>query len=516
MPDLESNLPVISLDDALAVLFRRKLSILMVYTSVVLASAAYCFFWPPTYEAGVRFLVKHDREEPVLSADPAGVRMLNKQVVSEDDLNSEAAIMQSPVVLEKTVRDTGMMNLPDHWLIRLINTPIAFITDVYNEYHGQTGPEALARATDRLGRKLLVEPEKKSAILDVRLRWGSPEYARMVLDKLTANYIQHHTEVHHVADSQTFFLAQVNQKKAELAELERQIEALRPGATLGNITLDRELLTRQANDFESEWRKARVLKAQSEARVEGAASELVGLPERIVTEEKPMVNQLAIGTLKGRVLELQLKVTELEKKYQPGNTLLLQAREELKNAEAMLAAETADVFSQKTTDANRVLQTLRQDLAQNRTGLKSAAALEGAMRKEYEEYRQRLDAYNAQSRRLQSLDRERRTVEASLVQYQRQYEAARAADGMNRTRMLNVTPLEPVWVDPVPVKPNSMLILKLALGAGLVSAIGWAFLLELLDHRIRSPRDIEMHLGTPVLATFDLYTTKDWKAIGPA
>lgn len=516
MDELESAVPTISLRDVLAVLFRHKLSMAVVYASVVLVSAAYCFFWPPTYEAGVRFLVKHDREEPVLSADPASVRMLSKQIVSEDDLNSEAAIMQSPVVLEQTVRETGMMDIPDHWLIRLINRPIGFAADVYNQYHGQKGAEPLAQAADRLGRRLTVEPEKKSAILDVRVRWGSPEYARLVLEKLSASYLRHHTEVHHIADSQSFFLGQVNAKKAELATLEGQIEALRPGATLGNLTLDRDLLTRQANDFESEWRRARALKAQSEARVEGTGSELAGMPERIVTEEKPVVNQLAIGTLKGRVLELQLKVTELERKYQPGNTLVIQAREELTRAEAMLAAETGETFTQKTMDANRVSQALRQDLAQNRAGLKAAAALENAMRAEYEEYRKRLDLYNEQSRKLENLDRERRTVEATLVQYQRQYEAARASDGMNRTRILNVTPLEPVWVDPVPVKPNSMVILKLALGAGLLFALGWAFLLELLDPRVRVARDIETHLRTPVLATFDLYTGKDLKAPGPA
>jgi uncharacterized protein involved in exopolysaccharide biosynthesis len=511
---LESEVPEISPKEIAAVFFRRFRQMLIVYATIVIVASAYCFFWPPTYEAGARFLVKHDRAEPILTSEQGDVRMLSRQMVTEDDLNSEMAILQSPAVIEKTVRDTNMTGLREHWLIRLMNAPIAAISDVYNQYHGKAGASAFTRAADRLNRKLDVSPQKKSAILEAHVRWGDPEYAKFLLETITKNYMAHHVEVHRVPDTQSFFLQQAESKKEALEAVERQIEAIRPGATLGGATFEKELWLKQSSDFEAEWRKARALGLQAQARVKSSGAELETQPPRITTEERPLVNQLAIGTLEGRLLELRLKRTDLLTKFQPTNPLVIEVEEELKQASDMLAAETQQAASQKTTDVNKVAQTLQEDLALDRTGLKSTAALEMAMRREYEDYKSRLSTYNSQSRMLHELDRQQRSLETSMLQYQQQYESARVEDAMNNTRMLNVTMLEPVWVDPVPVKPNSMWILKLALGVGLVLSIGWGFLLERLDHRVKSTRDLETYLKAPVLATFDLYRDNELASRG--
>jgi capsular polysaccharide biosynthesis protein len=65
--------------------------------------------------------------------------------------------------------------------------------------------------------------------------------------------------------------------------------------------------------------------------------------------------------------------------------------------------------------------------------------------------------------------------------------------------------IEPVRADPVPVKPNIPLLLKLALGLGLVLSVGFGFLVEMLDHRLKSKLDAEEFLGVPVMASLDYY-----------
>lgn len=54
-------------------------------------------------------------------------------------------------------------------------------------------------------------------------------------------------------------------------------------------------------------------------------------------------------------------------------------------------------------------------------------------------------------------------------------------------------------VDPSPVNENHNKLLIVAIGLGVMIGIGFAFLLDSLDHSIRSPEDIENLIGIPVL-----------------
>ena len=86
MSDIQLSTSGMSPREFAAVFFRQKWAIGAFYLIVLLTVATYCFFWPPTYEAGVRFVVKNDRQEQIMTADQDGVRMVTRQPVTEDDL----------------------------------------------------------------------------------------------------------------------------------------------------------------------------------------------------------------------------------------------------------------------------------------------------------------------------------------------------------------------------------------------------------------------------------------------
>jgi capsular polysaccharide biosynthesis protein len=57
----------------------------------------------------------------------------------------------------------------------------------------------------------------------------------------------------------------------------------------------------------------------------------------------------------------------------------------------------------------------------------------------------------------------------------------------------------------IPVKPNKLLNILIALLVGLMAAIGLAFLLEYLDNTIKTSEEVEKILGIPVLGLIPLY-----------
>nr|WP_309098420.1 Wzz/FepE/Etk N-terminal domain-containing protein [Fredinandcohnia onubensis] len=65
----------------------------------------------------------------------------------------------------------------------------------------------------------------------------------------------------------------------------------------------------------------------------------------------------------------------------------------------------------------------------------------------------------------------------------------------------NVSILSPAVLaeNPVPVKPNPMLNMAIALVVGLMAGVGLSFLLEYLDNTIKTEQDIEKLLELPVL-----------------
>jgi uncharacterized protein involved in exopolysaccharide biosynthesis len=488
-----------------AVLFRQKLAIAVFYAVIVLTVAAYCFFWPPTYEAAVRFVVKNDRQSQVVTADQDDIRTLSRQPVTEDELNTEAAILSSNAVIEQTVEQVHLERTPEHWLVRLLNAPIETAWHTYNSYHGRLDRDPVAKSVARLRRQLLIDPQKRSDVIEARVRWSSPDMAQKILETLSANYLTHHADVRKTPGSADFFLDQANQKKAQLDAIEAQSEAIRPGATPESLRFERELSLQEASELERNWRKARAESEQVAAQIQGNAQQLGGVPQRIVTEIKPVINETAIGALKVRLLEAERKHAELLQKYKPDQPLVKQSEAEIAEVQAMLGAELSNSATANTTNVNRVSESLEENLALNRSQLAGLQSFESALKADYGEALKSVGSITGQTFLLRKLDRERRAAEDGYLNYMKHYQEGRIDEAMNNTRFVNVSMIEPVRADPVPVKPDIPLLLKLGLGLGLLLSVGFGFLLEMLDHRVHSKVEAEEFLGVPVMAALDNY-----------
>ena len=135
MADIRIQVGDLSARDIVAVVFAVAGPSSSAMPSSSSRAAGYGFFWPPSYEATVRYLVKNDHLEPLLTAED-GVRTVSRPAVTEADLNSEAEIMRSEAVLEKTVRDLRLDGAQDPWPLRLLRWPAGLVRGVYNAYHG--------------------------------------------------------------------------------------------------------------------------------------------------------------------------------------------------------------------------------------------------------------------------------------------------------------------------------------------------------------------------------------------
>lgn len=491
--------------DLVGVVFRRRLAILICYLVIVAGTALYCFFWPPSYEATVRYLVKNDRLQPLLTAEQEGIRTVSRPSVTEADLNSEAEIMQSHAVLEQTVRELKLERATEHWAVRLLRAPLEAGKDVYNSYHERPAETAVGRAVRRLGAAIYVEPQRESSVILVRLRWGHPNGAQEILTQHSHAYRAQHLSVRRAPDATRFFAAQVERTKVELGRIDADIATIRPGATSEQLEADRALAARQAAEFEAEWRKAQALQSEERARIAGVEAQLDPLPAQLVLQDRSIVSAEALEALKLRVLDLRLQRTELMQKYDPSHRLLAQVQERLVEAEQMLADEERRSYTERTIGRNQTADTLDQTLRTTRAEIDALAARERAAIGQDQALRAKVAALDASAMRVRDLERERASVQRSLEEYIRQLEEARVNDAM---QFVNVAVIEPVSAGASPVSPQIGLLMKLALGLGLFVSVALGFALDFLDHRVTSDRELEAAVGVPVLAVFDRYPGK--------
>jgi uncharacterized protein involved in exopolysaccharide biosynthesis len=167
----------------------------------------------------------------------------------------------------------------------------------------------------------------------------------------------------------------------------------------------------------------------------------------------------------------------------------------------MLQKEINASTYEKTTSVNIVAQNLEKEYRVSQAQLNSSSALTASLAKDAEEWRGRANSVKLDAVTLEQLERNRRATEESLAIYLRRLEEARAQEAMSHVRIVNVVPVEAPGVDFSPVKPNVKLLMKLALGLGLILALGFGFLREIIDPRVRSEADIESSLGIPLLVT---------------
>jgi uncharacterized protein involved in exopolysaccharide biosynthesis len=499
--DFQLSGSVYSPREVMEVLFRRKMPMVTVYVTLLLVCVLYVFLWPPTYRASVRFLVKNTRQESTISADQNAIHMIEPPPVSEDDLNSESAILLSHTVVEKTVSQAGIATMPEHWAIRLIRAPLDQIRHLYNVYHGKPDRTAYEQGILRLMKNVSASVEQRSDILTLNVDWGDPRVAAMIADIMAKNYLEQQVAVRKNPQAVSdFFQKQLAAKHDELEDIGTQIQSISSTGHLDALVHERTNIQDEASNVEREWRNDRVSLAKLNSQLQAQHAAEMTTPSTVVASDRGVVNAEALSSLRLQVVELERRRAELLQKYQPGNRLVLENAREVDIAASALKDAESPAHEQTTT-VNPVTQMLQTNSVGDRVTIAGTAAHQRALSTEQKNIQEKLRMLNSQSLPLEQLELERKAAEDSYLAYARQYDESRIDDALDNNHFSNVVMIEPVRASDSPIKPAAKLMFELSLPLGLLIAIGFGFLLEFLDHTVKGPADVGS-LNVPILATF--------------
>ncbi|MBZ5516913.1 MAG: GumC family protein [Acidobacteriia bacterium] len=470
--------------EILAILFRHRRLLVVSFFATFVAAVVATVLFGIRYEAQTEVLVRHQRADSLISADagPGG----HDAIPTDREINSEVALLQSDDLLQQVVQRTGLDS-------QAVNPLTKWIPD------WSSPQERTAKAVKKLQDHLRITPVPQSNVIDLSYVSRDPEQAARVLREFTSAYLAKHVEVNKPPGVFDFFHTQTQQYADQLGSAEAQLASFIREQNAVAPTVARDLVLKQAVDFEGAWQQTQADIAQSARQVEALERQLAQVPPRYRTQEKVADNPQLMADLKSTLSGLELKRADLLTKYAPTYQLVQDADQQIAKIRKQIAGEEKSPIREEMTDSNPTYLVLEQELKKAKAESKSLQARAAATAPLAGAYGRKALLLDEQNLKLQDLTRAVKVAEDNYLLYNNKQEEARITDALDNKRILNVAVTETPSVPALPTTSP----LELAM-AGFVLAmmvgVGSAFTADYFDPSFRTPDEVVKSLDVPVLA----------------
>ncbi len=461
--------------DLVARIFRQRTvfvtCLLLVITGFIVTGQ-----FQPKYQAEMKILVRKERVDPVVTTDQNSTPELQTMSVREEDLNSQVEILKGEDLLRDVVVQAGLTQ-------------------------GNNDPIAVAKAVRKLERHLDVSALTKTDLISIRYESANPDQSRRVLATLASLYLNKQRNVHGPDFQVSFFQEQVREHGAALQAAEGKLLEFTQRTGIVSADLERDLTIRQMKEMNQE----RIQTDADIAALRGQTGQLVAQvaaqPDRIPTTSKAADNPQLLNQLKGTLLTLQLKRTQLLNQFDPHYRLVQDVDREIATTQALIDAQAAAPVRETSFDSNPTRLTLRTELAQSHaqlTGLQAKASQLEEATASLEHSAQDLTEKDAEQ------DVLLRNVKTEKDQYQLyvdKLDQARTTHSLDKGGILNVAVVEDPQLPALPVHSTLGMVAAAIFTSSLLS-LGAAFISDIFDPTIRNPEELGEVLRVPLLAQF--------------
>lgn len=478
-----------TLRDWLAVGFRRRRLIALSFSGVFLASILFAWLWAARYyESSMQVLVATDRADPTVTPQPNSTAP-NNELVTDNQINSEMALLQGNDVLRQVVIDCGLYLKPGLLDFLLPRDP------------EKRKAIKIAKYTKRLAKALDVEVEQRTAVIDVSYRQtGSPETPACVLDDLSKLYLQKHLQLRRPPGSLEFFTQQTEKYHQALTDTEARLSNFGRSEGVVIPDVERTLAAQKLVDASAALLQAHQAIAQDQQRINDLKAQLSETPARATTQERTDPAAQLLQQLQSNLLTSELKRTQLLMKYDPSYPLVQEVDQEIAQTKAAIADAEKTQMRGVTTDRDPAYELLREDLLRTKADFATQNAGAAALEQTSRTLREHTLKLDQKAIKQQALLREQKATESNYLLYLAKREDARASDALDNRRINNVALSVPPTVPVLPAV-NPLLVVLLGFILAVFVSVAAAFTAEYLDPSFRTPAEVIEILNIPVVAS---------------
>lgn len=465
------------------VLFRQR-KLFVGVSSLVFISAVICACVGSNYRADLRVLVRRGRSDPPVTAQPNAPLDFSRADVTEEDLNSEVELLKDDDVLRRVVR---VNDLAAHDWLRWLRPD-------------EEQAARVERAAKKLSNRLEVAPIKKTNLIAVSYDSADPEVAAHVLQSLAGIYLEKHKEVHRPGGQLHFFELQTGESRRQLEDAERRLSEFTSRHGVVMAAQQRDLVLQRLNDVEASYRQSQLEISETDRRVHELDVQLAKLPERTLTQVRAADNPELLRALKGSLLDLELKKTQLLTKFDANHRLVQEVEQQILQAKAAIATEKLSPLRDETTDQDVNYEWAKAELQKAQVEKKGLEGKAATATTQLAEYRILARQLGEEAIVQDDLTSSERAAQENYLLYVKKREEARMGDALDEDGIVNVAIAEEPIVPALPVWPAGVVVLVGFVGA-LSAGTGAAFVADYLDPALRTPEEVFACLEIPVLAS---------------
>lgn len=515
--------------DLVAIGFRHRGLIVLSFLGVFLGATLVALLEPNRYDASMKILVKRDRVDPVVSPDAILTTPL-KTEVTEDELNSELALLKSRELLRHIVITCGLQHSKHQGIgaifseVLLDRMPATTGDHVLSGSHAGNSPSPsmrlasiagagsrdidlrastvsediqIARAVRSLERNLRTEVLKKTDLIEASYASSDPRLAASVLSTLGALYLEKHVEVHRPSGAYDFFQQETNKYREELGAAEKRLADFNREADVISASSQKDAALQKLADFQVVLRQTNASIEETQQRIRVLNQTLASIPPRMVTQIRNGDDGMLMSQLKGNLVALEQKRIELLARFEPGYRAVREVDAQIAAVRAALA-ENSKVH-EEITDRDPTHEWAREESAKAKADIAALQARAEATGRAVQSYQESARLFASKEVVQSDLLRAIKAAEDNYLLSERKEEEARISDALDRGRILNVAIAE---APGVPALPSNHRLQTMAFGflLAVFASTVLAFAAERADCTFRTSGELASILNIPVLA----------------
>lgn len=333
----------------------------------------------------------------------------------------------------------------------------------------------------KLQRGLDVKPARESNLININFTGDDPDFAAAAANAFAHSYIDVNVDLRVTPARQnaTFFAEQAKaaRDKLEAAQLALTRYQQKNGMTANDERLDFEIA--KLNETSSQLTEVQGQTTDSQSKRRSGKADTVA----------EVMQSSLINDLKADIARLEAKLTEGNVNLGKNHPQTLRSEAELATLKTQLESETRKITSS--------IETTYQISKQREQQLQSAVGAQ----------KTRVLALNRQRDELNVL---RGDLESAMKAFELVSQRASQTTIESRTNQTNISMLNLATAPQDPSKPRVMFNTLISVFLGLLLGTALALVLELVNRRVRSGRDLAEALELPVLGTIAAAPSMFW------
>jgi polysaccharide biosynthesis protein PslE len=461
-------------------LFRHSRIFAAVLIIVLLSVAAWTLLAKKQYRSEMKLLLENNRSNAVITPDRSATPTVTE--ITEPQLNSELEVLDSEDVLG-AVADPSWATL----------SPSAKGT-----------PEALKLHEKRLAdfrKRLKIDPARKSNVITVSLTAPSPAEATATLGRFSSAYLTHRKLLSRPSGTSNFFADEAHRYQEVWEQANRQLVEFQQQNHLVSVSQAEEALSKTLSNYEDDLQANRSSLSELNGRVSASSHAAVTVAQRQPTQRRVIFNQASVDQMRGVLVQLQNRRTELLTRYKPTDRLVEEVDQQIANTTASMNAALALKGSEDTTDVNPAWQQVQSALVQGRIERQALTAKASSLQSSISDLRGRLSQLQALDVAFNALEEKADQARSNFEVFSEKRDQAQIEDAMDERKLINIAVAESPTSTFSPASPKPLLIAALGVLTALFLASGAFYLAESSRTSVASARELESLSRYPVLAT---------------